>query len=246
MILLPKKLVLLITTVLVVAIGLIVYVINRPQDVRQRANDATPQSIPACIVSQARCLWDSLDNTTQYQVTITDVSSGTEVRSGVVNHPETSFVFPAEAGKQYQCTVTPLNSCGTGESVSITGETCPANQVTPTPSVTVTPEPTSVVPTVIPPTGTGTPPTDVPQATATPAPTTTDAPQPTSTPQPTSVVYNTPVPTEHIGSVEPFITPTPTPLQALPSTGIADTVVQMTILGSFLALLGAAVFIFLW
>jgi hypothetical protein len=114
-------------------------------------------TIRSCEIKEAQCTWDALDNTTQYNVTIIDRDTGAVVKSGVINHPSTSFTFPAEPAKKYTCEVIPLNSCGNGEKVSAEGS-CPAPTPTTMPSSAPSPsditspttQPTTIVPTPMP------------------------------------------------------------------------------------------------
>jgi hypothetical protein len=192
-------------------------------------------TIRSCEVKEAQCTWDALDNTTQYKVTIIDTDTGAIVQSGVVNHPATSFTFPAEPAKKYTCEVTPVNSCGDGDTASAEG-TCPV----PTPTTVPSSTPSSPTDTTSP---TAQPSTTVPTATPNPAPTSTPTQQPTSTPIPTTVITgSTPVPT----SVAAVNRPTPTSIKKLPSTGFSQDIVVITAIGSTIAVMGAFIIIFLW
>jgi len=104
---------------LIIGISATVYEVKRQQDIRQRA-----QQPSACTTVQATCRWDSTPNATRYFVTVTEVASGTTIKSEWVTHPTTALTFSAEPGKTYRCNVSAENSCGQGPSA--TGQiTCP-------------------------------------------------------------------------------------------------------------------------
>ena len=120
----------------------------------------------ACAVEQARCIWDTVENTTQYKVKVTDNENDEVIKEETVNHPTISLVFPATAGGSYTCEVTPVNSCGEGSKDSAEGS-CPVPTSTPNPSHTPPPAPTST-----------------PGLTSTPGPSNT--PRPSDIPGPTN------------------------------------------------------------
>jgi hypothetical protein len=90
---------------------------------------------PVCTdVSQAVCNWDALEGATQYKVKITDLTSGTVVKSETIASSSTSLVFSSKAGRKYQCDVTTENACGVGDAGK--GESsCPLP--TPTPPICI-------------------------------------------------------------------------------------------------------------
>lgn len=207
----------------------------------------------ACAIKQARCSWDALDNTTQYKVTVTNTDTGDLVKDGVVNHPTTSFVFPALPGKKYTCEVTAVNSCGDAEKAIGEGS-CPLPTPTVLPSSTPVPSITKEV--SVTQTNTITPsgihPTNTPNPTNTPI--LTNTPLPTNTPvkptgvlpsPPTSVAYRSPTPTTTAKTTS-VAKLTPTSISALPETGLQQDILMITVLGSAIVIMGAFVIIFLW
>lgn len=103
---------------LIIGISATVYEVKRQQEIRQRAQPA------ACTTVQATCRWDPTPNATRYFVTVSEVASGTTIKSEWVTHPTTALTFSAEPGKTYRCNVSAENSCGQGPSA--TGQvTCP-------------------------------------------------------------------------------------------------------------------------
>jgi hypothetical protein len=182
---------------------------------------------PACVDNQAQCTWDLLDNTTQYKVTIIDIDSNETIKTGIVNHPTNSYIFPTQPGKNYSCEVIPLNSCGQGIKAKAIGS-CP--NITPTAETTIAP---SVTPSV------------QPTATLTPEPTATPTPQPTVTSTSSSQITTTP--TNGVGaSINYYLSATPTPFTVLPPTGLSYNLITITIVGCVIALMGSFVIIFLW
>lgn len=105
---------------LIIGISATVYEVKRQQEIRQRAQ----QPPLACTTVQATCRWDPTPNVTRYFVTVSEVASGTTIKSEWVTHPTTALTFSAEPGKTYRCNVSAENSCGQGPSA--TGQiTCP-------------------------------------------------------------------------------------------------------------------------
>jgi LPXTG-motif cell wall-anchored protein len=251
-----KKTLLVILGVLVVGLGLIVFLVTQQQDLRQRADQPEPTqgTVPACLVEFARCEWDPLPNTTQYNVAVTDANTGDIIKVDVINHPTTSFTFPAEPGKQYQCEVQAINDCGEGEPGVAVGDACPIISPTPTDVTEETPTPTDEVET------TGTPgptepdatPTDEPETTPTDRPGSTPTDAPGDSPTPTTPGRGGPEetpttrPTTPGSVVNQSTSPTPSPITKLPETGIAENILQFTIVGAAIALLGTFVIVFLW
>jgi hypothetical protein len=93
-----------------------------------------------CQQNKSTCSWDALANVTTYHYKVTDTTSETTVQEGDVNAPQTTVLFPSQAGKTYSCNVTAANECGSGTAGS--GEsTCPLPSLTPsvTPTICVGP-----------------------------------------------------------------------------------------------------------
>ena len=177
----------------------------------------------ACAVEQAKCIWDTVENTTQYKVKVTDNENDEVIKEETVNHPITSLVFPATAGGSYTCEVTPVNSCGEGSKDSAEGS-CPMPTSTPNPSHTPPPTPTSTP-------GLTSTPTSTPGLTSTPGPSNT--PRPSDIPGPTNTSAG-------------ILNSTPTAIKQLPPTGFSQDVMTIAVFGSAIMLMGAFVVIFLW
>ena len=175
----------------------------------------------ACAVEQARCIWDTVENTARYKVKVTDNENDEVIKEETVNHPITSLVFPATAGGSYTCEVTPVNSCGEGSKDSAEGS-CPVPTSTPNPSHT--PAPTSTP-------GLTSTPTSTPGLTSTPGPSNT--PRPSDIPGPTNTSAG-------------ILNSTPTAIKQLPPTGFSQDVMTIAVFGSAIMLMGAFVVIFLW
>ena len=195
----------------------------------------------ACAVEQAKCIWDTVENTARYKVKVTDNENDEVIKEETVNHPITSLVFPATAGGSYTCEVTPVNSCGEGSKDSAEGS-CPVPTSTPNPSHT--PAPTSTpgltsTPTSTP--GLTSTPTSTPGLTSTPTstPGLTSTPGPSNTPRPSDI----PGPTNTSAGI---LNSTPTAIKQLPPTGFSQDVMTIAVFGSAIMLMGAFVVIFLW
>lgn len=70
-----------------------------------------------CVLTQASCGWDAVTGATSYNITITEVDSGSVVKQETVTSNAT-YLFPVTQGKTYRCTVAAVNACGTGASNS--------------------------------------------------------------------------------------------------------------------------------
>lgn len=211
---------------------------------------------PACAVTQALCQWDPVPGATSYTVQVNDITADSDQQivlgPTTIDAPQTQISFPAAPGKTYECTVSAVNSCGTGSETSAQAS-CPLPSVTPsetptptpttppthTPVPTETPAPPTATNTPVPPTATSTP--IPPTATSTPVPPTamnTPVPgQPTNTPTPTTVVAQG-VPTDT--PVPGVATDTPTPT-IVPTGSTAQTI---TIIGGILLTIIGALILF--
>lgn len=108
---------------------------HNKKSIREAAYSAVDscQPQPVCTNSSVSlCTWDALPDTEQYQVTITNKTSGDTIKSETISAPATQLEFPSEEGVTYQCEVSAVNSCGTGNKTSSGPATCPI-QPTPTP-----------------------------------------------------------------------------------------------------------------
>ncbi len=96
---------------LLVGLPLVVFQIQRQQEVRQRA-----QSVSCS--GQSVCRWDRASGAKRYSATITDIGTNLTIKSEWVNEPVTELSFPSEPGKSYRCTVYAENDCGKGPASS--------------------------------------------------------------------------------------------------------------------------------
>ncbi len=87
-------------------------------------------TIPACQANQASCQWQASNNATQYNVTITDKTTG-QVTTQTINAPQTFASFPSVVNHSYTCQVSGANSCGVGSAGTGTF-TCTIPSPTPT------------------------------------------------------------------------------------------------------------------
>lgn len=114
-----------------------------------------------CQFTQASCSWDPNTEATSYNVTVTEVETGTPVQSNV-SYPSstTKIIFPINQGFTYKCDVSAVSSCG-GISVASSHELlCEADALLPTEAPTPTPVPPTETPQE--PTATPIPPTPAP------------------------------------------------------------------------------------
>lgn len=173
-----------VVVILLAAIPLTLYLASQQQDVRSRADEVEPTPTMACTppaavsnvrinfpycpsggdcdLTQASCTWNAIADATQYNVSITEVDSGTRVKQETIIAPTTQTVFPVTINRTYRCDVTATNACGAIGGVGTVELLC-AVEASTTPTTTPSPIPTSS-PTL---TVTGTPPP--PTATVTPA-----------------------------------------------------------------------------
>lgn len=166
--------------ILLAAIPLTLYLASQQQDVRSRADEVAPTPTLSCTppaavtgvrinfpycptggdceLTQASCTWDAMAGVTNYNVSITEVDSGSQVKQETIVAPTTQTVFPVTVNRTYRCDVTATNSCGATGGVGTVELLC-AVEASPTPTNSPTPSPT--------PTVTGTPP-PTPTPTVTP------------------------------------------------------------------------------
>lgn len=216
-----------------------------------------------CPVDNATCSWSPVDNATNYNYKVTDKTTNSEVKSGVI--ADTKISFDSIPGHTYACAVSAANDCGSGTEGTATA-TCISLTPTPTLSITPTVTPTGIITiteTVTPtesltptltPTGTV---TLTPTLTPTSTPTSTPTVTPTNIPTPTRVPTATPITFTATGTITPttfvptagtdlrtpsvpgvVLTATPTNVPApLPPTG-SNTFTLGAILGTALVILG--------
>lgn len=132
--------------------------INIPQSYAQCTAPSQVQNVqvsyPACVGTQCdlnslSCSWGAVTGATAYQVTITQVETGTVVYNQQVASSTTSVTQSITQNKTYQCQVAAVNACGTGPAGS-QSLLCAINAlVSPTVAPTSTPIP-APIPTVQP------------------------------------------------------------------------------------------------
>lgn len=101
----------------------------------------------ACNFTQANCTWNALSGATNYQVTITNSTTNTQVFNQQVTASTTSQVFSIENNNTYTCTVAAVNSCGTAGATNSYSLLCKVNNLNTSPTIAPT------VPPAPPPTG---------------------------------------------------------------------------------------------
>jgi len=67
-----------------------------------------------CNFTQGSCAWNSVTGATQYQVTVTEVETGTTILTQQFDGSVTSTNFSVHESNTYKCDVAAINSCGTG------------------------------------------------------------------------------------------------------------------------------------
>lgn len=102
-----------------------------------------------CSFTDASCTWDASADATTYNVTITEVEAGTQVKQESLATGVLKTVFPVTQGKTYKCEVSAKNACGaTGAATShqllcvVDAMVSPTEAPTPTIAPTATPTPT--------------------------------------------------------------------------------------------------------
>ncbi len=120
-----------------------------------------------CLFTQASCTWDPNNDATTYNLTVTEVETGSVVRNESIPNSTTKVLFPVTQGRTYKCDISVANSCGNVSAVSSDQLLCEADAIIPTatPTVATTPAPTASATATIAPT---TAPTVVPTITPTP------------------------------------------------------------------------------
>jgi len=115
-----------------------------------------------CSFTDASCTWDASAEAATYEVTITEVETGTQVKQESLAAGVLKTVFPVTQGKTYKCEVSAKNACGaTGAATShqllcivdamVSPTEAPTPTIAPTATPTNTPVPTKTIPTGTPP-----------------------------------------------------------------------------------------------
>lgn len=98
-------------------------------------------SYPSCVgdqcnFTQAGCSWSAVVGAANYQVTATEVESGTVVYNQQIASTITNVSFAITQNKTYKCDVSAINSCGTAGPIGTHSLLCAADA-----AVTVTAAP---------------------------------------------------------------------------------------------------------
>lgn len=169
-----------VVTFLLVAIGVGVYLAMKPQTFFSSAQqtttttgnqgDACPApgtpatvtlSYPLCEAGQtgetcqfdkAGCVWESVSSATSYNIKVTEVETGSVVKTESVTTLNTSF--PVVQGRTYKCEVSAVSSCGSVGGTNEDTLLCEAEAFlsptpTPTPVPVSTPPPATPAPTPV-------------------------------------------------------------------------------------------------
>jgi hypothetical protein len=95
----------------------------------------SPSPTPnVCSPDKGTCAWDPLDGASGYNVVVKQTDTGDVVQSTSVGQDVTQSTFPMIQGKPYQCSVTPTNLCGAGDTATSSAKICQPS-VTPTPGL---------------------------------------------------------------------------------------------------------------
>ncbi len=98
--------------------------IGSPIPVAEAQSCSTPSQVtnvlvefPSCVgdvcnFTQASCSWSSVSGASNYQLTVTEVETGSAVVSETVAASTTSRVFNITQNRTYRCDVAAVNSCG--------------------------------------------------------------------------------------------------------------------------------------
>ena len=143
------------------SIGLLVpQKLNPPQQVLAQTTCTTPAQVQnvqitfpycdssgQCNFTQAGCTWDALAGVSNYQITVTNATTNTQVMTQQVSSSTTSQVFNVQDNNTYTCSVAGINSCGTSGAAGTVSLLCKVDALVNTPTVAPT---TPVVPTTPP------------------------------------------------------------------------------------------------
>ncbi|OIP58061.1 MAG: hypothetical protein AUK12_01850 [Candidatus Levybacteria bacterium CG2_30_37_29] len=99
-----------------------------------------------CNFTQAQCTWEAATSVATYAIVVTEVDSGTIVKSETLASSVLTYTFAVTNNKTYKCDVTAVNSCGTAGATGTYSLLCQTDVVNPT-STPVPTAPPVVVPT---------------------------------------------------------------------------------------------------
>ncbi len=120
-------------------------------------------------LTQADCGWESVEEATTYNISITETDTGKLIRDDSVPASTTGVTFPVTQGMTYKCEIEAVNDCGTVSAVTADEQICSTEGLIISPSPTappVTPIPTTPPVVTNPPTAPTVPPTPPPAGAA--------------------------------------------------------------------------------
>lgn len=107
-----------------------------------------------CDLTQASCSWNSQADATSFNVTVTEVETGTIIKNNEsVVASTTKVLFPITQGRTYKCDVVAVSSCGSTAAAASDQLLCEADAIidTPTPTTPQQQSQPTATPTIAPP-----------------------------------------------------------------------------------------------
>lgn len=108
----------------------------------------------SCDLTQASCTWNSQADATSFNITVTEVETGTIIKNNEsVVASTTKVLFPITQGRTYKCEVVAVSSCGALAAAASDQLLCEADAIidTPTPTQVTQQAPPTATPTIAPP-----------------------------------------------------------------------------------------------
>ena len=111
----------------------------------------------SCDLTQASCSWSSQADAASFNVTVTEVESGTILKNNESQSASTTkILFAITQGKTYKCDVVAVSACGGLAAATSDQLLCQVDAlITPSVAPTATPIPPTATPTIEPPGGIG-------------------------------------------------------------------------------------------
>lgn len=104
-----------------------------------------------CDLAQASCKWNSQADAASYNVTVTEVETGTLIKNNESEAASvTKIVFPITQGKTYKCDVVAVSACGGLGAPGTDQLLCKADALIDTPTPTLIPTKPAAPPTATP------------------------------------------------------------------------------------------------
>lgn len=152
-----------IKSLILLFLGIVLFV-SPPQKAEAQAcaAPATPSGVTVeypgcngstCDLQQASCTWNSQSDAASFNVTITEVETGTVIINNQSQPSDTlKITFPITQGRTYKCDVIAVSSCGGLSAAGTDQLLCEADAIidTPTPTQPAAPTATQVPPTATP------------------------------------------------------------------------------------------------